>query len=535
MSKIVAYVKLRYKLLFSRDKSKDKGSGVITALLAVATVCVVAFLINYLFDIISFQFLDEITPREFMVLIYSILGIVMIIVAVTKELKIFLFQNDFLIEARFPISTVQMFVAQLIMVYVDILVLSVAISTPVAILFGISAEVCSVAFVFLSILSAFLLPLVPFAVSLLFTVPIMFVLNLLENKNVLKLIIFLIVLVALFVLYSILLNFLADYYISKRIDATAKVNFTSFVLAFDNGWNFFSYLANVNFGEKVAVSLLVLFSVFLCLFTIEVLVALPVYERARENILEGKKKILSKNGGVTKDMAFWAIFKKDFKEIVRTDVYAYFYLGIAILTPVMVFLTNEIIRKIGSAQLGGDVSFGVSVIVVYAFISMINSFSGSTLSREGRQFYVTKISPVDYRKQLFSKGLLNGVISMTAIIMSVVILCVMKFVTVGFGMFLLLISLLFSLGSVFNGLNVSVRSPSVTDKTGGQESQTNSLVTMFIGLIICFLSGCVSIILGFFLDTAYVFLILLGISLVYALINVLVFIFTVNKKYSNIE
>lgn len=535
MSKIFAYIKLHYKLLLAKDKAEDKKSSVLTFILGALVVFVVAFLLKYLFDIISLQFFDKISPKEFLTVVYLLFGVVLMVVSISKELKMFLFQNDFHIEARFPLSNVQMFVSQLIIVFIDIFTLSILVAFPVVVMFGISASVCSVAFVFGTLFSAVLLPLVPFSVSLLLTIPIMFVLTLLENRNVLKLIIFILVLVALFVLYSIVLNFLADYYISKRVDSVAKQNFINFVLACNNGWNFFTYLANITFGEKIFTSLGILFSASVVLLTLETLVALPVYKTAKENILEGKKKIFEKHSDITKDKAFSAIFKKEFKEIIRTNTYAYFYLGIAILTPVMVFLTNEIIRKIGTAQIGGNISFGVSVIVVFAFISMINSFAGSTISREGREFYVTKISPVEYRRQLFAKGLLNIVISVIAVVMAVIILSAMKFVTISAGLFLLLISVLFSLGSVLNGLNISVRFPNLANKTGGSESQTNSLMTMFIGLIVCAVEGCIAIVLSFLVDSSIIFLILFAITFVYALVNVLVFVFTVNKKYSKIE
>lgn len=535
MDKIITYIKLHYKLQFTRDKRTDKKASVLTFLLGLAVLAVGIVLLKVLFDILSTQLLQYVSAKDIANLLYAVIGVILVVIAVSKEIKMFLLQKDFNIEARFPMSNLKQFVAQLIISFIDVFVMAFILVVPIMIMFGISAKIISVSYVFGVLLSAILMPFIPFAFSLLIVVPAMWILNVLENRNILKLILFIIILVGLFVLYSVILNFVAEYYIHKKIDSGARENLVAFVLSFNSFWNFFRFYTNIAFFQNVFVSLAVLVCGFAVLMALGVLVAIPVYNRSKENILEGKKKIFSKKSKVTNDKAFSAIFKKECKEIIRTKTYAYFYLGVAIITPVMVFLTNLIIQKVGKAQMGGDIAFGVSVLVVLAFISMINSFAGSAISREGKEFYITKISPVDYRRQLFAKGLLNIIVSLVAMIITVILLCALKFISVAQGAVLFAISVFFAFGVVLNGLNISVRSPNIAGNTGGEESQTNSLVTMFIGLVLCGIEGVISIVLSFFMDLYIICLILLGLTLVYSVVNLIVFMTSTNKKYSKIE
>lgn len=535
MGKIFTYISLHFKLSLRQDKNVDKKSNILTTILGVIVIAIGLMLFKYLFDIVNKQFFQEITPLDFSIVLYSIIGIVLIVFGISKEIKLFLNAKDTQIVARFPMSTLSLFVANLIIVYLYMLSISVLIINPLMIMFVSTMNVISFGVVMGIIFSSILAPLIPFAIATILVVPTMYFLVALQNRNITKLVIFLVVLICLFVLYSIFLNFLAEYYINQSVNTESKGDMIKVILSFNNIWNFFCYPAHIAFGDKIFKNISLLLLTGLVLLALGILIAIPVVDRIRRTQLEGDKKALTKRTKLTKDSPISAILKKEFKEIIRTHTYAYFYLGIAIVMPIMVLLTNSIIRKVGNAQMGGDIAFGVSILVVLAFVSMINSFAGSALSREGKEFYVTKIIPVDFRKQLLAKGILNILVSMIAVIISAIILLVMKFVTIADCAIIVLVALLLTLGIIFNGLNINVRKPNISTGASGSESQTNSLVTMFVGLIISAVEGILAILLSFFIDSGYIYLLLISISCIYALVSTLIFIFTANNRYFRIE
>lgn len=535
MEKILTYIGLHFRLQFGRDKKADKKSVVITALMGIAACVVVLFLSKYFFDIINAQFGSRISPQSFSVVVMTIVELVLVVLGVSLEIKFFLKPDDIHISARFPMSALSLFVSQLLIVYVYLLGVSIVGLIPLMTIFGWSAGILSGAFVGWLVLAAFFAPMIPFAVATILVVPTMFLLTLLDNQNIAKLIIFLIVLAGLFVLYSFVLNFLAEYYIHQKVDSKTQDAVVAFVGILNNGWNFFVYPGNILFGAEVLKSIGIILAISIVLLGAGIGISIPIYSRVRENILEGKRGIFSRKTKLTNDCAFWAIFKKEFKQIIRTHTYSYFYLGIAITTPVMVFLTNNILQKIGEAQIGSGVAFGVSILVVLAFMSMINSFAASSISREGNQFYITKITPTSPRLQLLSKGLLNVYVSFGALLVSVVILCCMKFITVVEGVVVFVTGLEIALGIIFHGFNLNLRNPSLTPSSSGEGSQTNGTILMFVGFLLSAIVGGFSMIMSFLLEFKFIYLIIVFVGVLYAAINVLIFFLTANKKYARIE
>lgn len=401
-------------------------------------------------------------------------------------------------------------------------------------IFGWSWGLLSVAYIGQILLAIVFAPLVPFAIATLLVVPTMYLLSVLENHNIIKLIIFVLLISAGFVLYNYILNFLAEYYIHNTVNVNTQAYVVNFILALNSEWNIFVWLGNIFGCVSLIKSLAIWLGATIVLGGIGYFVIKPVYTRVRRNTLEGCNTKFSKVSKMSGDKPLVAIFKKEFKDIIRTPTYAYFYLGISIITPVMVFLTNRLVQKVGEAQMGGNIAFGVSILVVLVFMIMICSFSANTISREGKQFYITKIVPIDYRAQLVAKGLLNLLVAFGALFISVVILCSMRFVTVVQGLILLVNAVAFSIGIITNGLNLNVRHPyiKVSDST---TTQTNATIVMVVGLLLCAVEGIVSIVLPFLLPEFYIYLVIGVLTIIYCVMNVLIFALTTNKKYSRIE
>ncbi len=534
MKRVCSYIGMHFKLSLRADKNVDKKSRVMTSLMGVLVIAVGLALCYFMFDVISGQFLSKITPKEFSRLLYTVLGVVLLVVGISMELKLYLNAKDLKLVARLPMSPLSQFVAHLIIVFVYLLAISIFATMSVMCIFGLKMGILSVGYFFRVLLSAIFAPLVPFGIATMLVVPTMYIVVSLQNRNILKLIVFLVVIAGVFVLYSMLLNFLAEYYIHQKVDAEAQTKLVSLIVSLGNGWNLFGYLASIAFGEGLWAGMGIILSSSIVLLGIGILIAIPIYDRIRLQTLEGKKKIFSKGSKITNDSPFMAIFKKEIKEIIRTSGYSYFYLGIAIVTPIMVYLTNNLIVKVGKAQMGGSIAFGVSILVVLAFVSMINSFSGSAISREGKQFYITKITPVDARVQLLAKGLVNFIVSMLAVIISLVVLCALKFITIVEGLVVLATALLLTIGIIFNGFNINVARPNIKSSEG-DESQTNTLTAMLIGILVTAIEGILGIFLSFFISVDYTYLILLGIALLYATINTILFATLTQKRYLKIE
>ena len=71
--------------------------------------------------------------------------------------------------------------------------------------------------VFGLLLAAIAAPLMPFAVSTIVAVPVMYLLTLLENRNVIRMAIFIVFLAGFFVLYNYVLSMLTEYFLHSGV------------------------------------------------------------------------------------------------------------------------------------------------------------------------------------------------------------------------------------------------------------------------------------------------------------------------------
>ncbi len=267
------------------------------------------------------------------------------------------------------------------------------------------------------------------------------------------------------------------------------------------------------------------------------LVAKFVYQKIRTKELDGGGTVSKRNSKIDDNSSGKAIFRHTFLEILHTKSYSYFYLGVALSTPVMVFFCNRLVTMVGEAQIGKGINFGASMLVVAVFMAMIGSFAATILSIEGKNFYITKLVPVSYRKQLLIKGFLNVAVSLGALLVSSIVLIALKFVSAVEMVVLAISQILFVFGLVFNGINLNLVNPNLKPKANGDAEEINVTYMLMIGLLIAGVFGVFSLLLPKIMEngSTYAYIIVVAIGLVYALTNFLVFWFTVDKKYRKIE
>ena len=178
------------------------------------------------------------------------------------------------------------------------------------------------------------------------------------------------------------------------------------------------------------------------------------------------------------------------------------------------------------------------MLVVAVFMAMICSFTGTVLSVEGKNFYITKLVPVGYRKQLLIKGVLNICVSVVALLISAIVMAALEFIKGEEIAVIIFSQLLFAAGLVFNGFNLNLANPNLKPKANGETEEINITYMLLIGLFIAALMGACAIIyprVDVEKGALWAYLIILGAALVYAAVNILVFWFTAEKKYRQIE
>lgn len=207
---------------------------------------------------------------------------------------------------------------------------------------------------------------------------------------------------------------------------------------------------NADFQGVINIILAIIFSV--CIFLVYYIIAGRLYLKGVIGISESyskRKNVLKQGNRTAENSPVKAFIKKDIKIILRTPHFFINCIAMLIYMPVILgvmLLSNGGLQKIRDIIAGNPKYYGLILVIIMmgSVLCIASGGAGLTaLSREGKDFIVSKYIPIDFKTQLKSKIivalLING--------FSVVIITV--------GMILLEIkSVLFLCGGIISVLTV---------------------------------------------------------------------------------
>ncbi len=534
------FIRLQLKLKWGLNRNNSKASAIMTAVAALLAVLVALGLVLALTYVLNAAFIKEaidVSAKRLAGLYLTIIMIGLTVAATGMQMRRLYRPADLFITARFPLSPFKQFICHLILNYIDLTIYSAALVIPVMIMFGVAMKCITFVYMMGVLLGALFMPLIPFALSIFIAIPVMYIVTLLERHTFVMIGVFVAVLVGAFFLYDYILTALAQFFIHRNWEEGTLEIWNSLLTGMDAYYNPAYYLGNMIFFERFGLGIGVLLGASAALIAGGVALARIVCTSFRSKALDSGFGVRVRHTEEDGYSSSRAIFRYQFKEILRTKTYSYFYLGVAISTPVMVFFCNRLVSMVGEAQIGPGFNFGTSMLVVAAFMAMICSFTGSVLSVEGKKFYITKLVPVGYRKQLLIKGLLNIAVSAIALAISAIVMASLQFLNAAEMSVLVLSQMVLAAGLVFNGINLNLANPNLKPKANGEAEEINITYMLLIGLVVAALLGALCIILpdGAGSGTTAAYLIAVAIVAFFTAVNFVVFWFTADKKYRKIE
>lgn len=451
---------------------------------------------------------------------------------------------------RFPIDGMELFLAKATFVFLKNVLTSLLFTLPFYVYYGVfTAQPWH--FYFGSIAMALYASLLPFFLANLIAVPVMHVNNAIRNKFGLKLSFIIALMVVAFSAYMLLLRGVLEYYrtsesatfFSEETLLRIKEIAASLVPA--------SWFANILYQENLVLSFPLTVAVTLAIGAISVLLSKKSYYHTLLKSLEKGKEAFSKKPPkkVRIRSPFSTIFVTELKVIFRSFNYSFQYLAMAIAAPLMVYFCNDLAVAVGDAAVGGAIIPGLTLMVVLIFDTVIVSFASTTISRNGDTFYLTKIIPVSYKTQLFSKFLLYVMVAGSSSLLSILVTWGafggakygnnIGFVDV---VSIFFISLFIIVAQTAVAIYSDLRSPTFSVNGEGELTKVNKNVSnsMILGIVIAVLYGLVCMILTYLPLGGYnggirgLYLILSMVSLGIAGVTVLVLFLTADKKYMKI-
>ena len=242
-----AFIRLQLKLKWGLNRNNDKKSAIMTAIASLLAVAVALALVMLLTFVLRTSVHAD--AKRISQLYITIVMIGLTVVATGMQVSRLYRPGDMLITARFPLSPFKLFAGYLILNYIDLSIYAAILFLPIMITFGIAMECVTVAYVFGTLIGTILLPLVPFALSVFIAIPIVYINAFLEKYGIIRLIIFVILLVGLFVLYNYILTALANFFIHRDWETGTLEIWENLLNGLNGYYNPAYYLANVIFFD----------------------------------------------------------------------------------------------------------------------------------------------------------------------------------------------------------------------------------------------------------------------------------------------
>lgn len=478
--------------------------------------------------------LGVIANEQLIAIVLVITQAVSLVFAVGHIINTLYFCKDNEMLICLPITPNQLFISKILLIYLKELAVNAFISIPLFISLAIFGGY-GVSF-YLSIpILLLLLPILPIVLAAFISIPVMAIIRFLKRHTVLSIIAILVLVAACLWVYITLIGSLAGSFniATDQIAVVKEINQTIYAIG-NQIWVYLQLAsAMANFAQWFWYPLFLVICAVLLVIT--VLVIRPLYFKMAMSNLENTVKTKQKPKEFKQTNVFFSLIKKEILCIFRspTDIFEYFVF--TLLMPFIVFSYDKLLMSITVNQAGVNMIAGSHVMVVAILAMLSNIVSASSISRDGGNFYNSKIIPVDYYTQIFAKFVFNAIFTWGALIVTMII---SLFIYPAWQIILgTLAVMLASIGHIALSIDMDLKNPSV-NLQGDEQSSTVSKSTPWSivwGLVIGFILGIIVILMSGVEIAVLPYLIIIGLSLVFAIYRVYILILRINLAYDKIE
>ncbi len=490
MHSIKSLFRLELKARFGHKGVKFSSVAIKFSLIGLFAAVIYAIYIFGLQNFISMFHLYEL-DYEFIQMFITLAQVILIAFGVSSVIKTLYYSGDNELLLRFPVSGEAVFIAKISILVMYQAIYTLLVMLPVFIMFGITVNAPLNYYLLIPVIM--LISIVfPLCLANILAIPTMYLNSRIKNKYLATLITSVIAVACGFALYmgaiQSIIGFMKDE--AMRFFSPQTFDFLTRALNYVVPFRWF---ADIMTGRNMLLSLpLTLVSVLLALWG-AILVVRKMYLYTVVKALEASGNAFRK---VTKNKhrhPIISVFRREFLEIFRSTNYSFQYLCMAVAAPVMVYFCNKIASSLGERSIGVVILPALTLLVILIFVAIILSFAGSCVSREGENFYLTKISPVSVKLQIFVKLALYLIVAFISIAVTTAVVIITKQVTVGMGFAIMGIAVMIAIAITCMAVKMDIMKPQFA--VGGDGELINGNASIFIALVVGF---AISVLFGIF-------------------------------------
>ena len=464
-------------------------------------------------------------------------------------LGIMFFAKDSEFLSSLPLPQWQVFSSKFLLVYTNEIILTLVITAPPVIIYGIGTGV-GVLFYLKAFLILLFLPCIPLAIASLLSMLLMGAVSRTKHRDAISIVAGLFFIVAMIVGQNLLVSKMPSAGMSQSI-ANLLQSSDGFIKLIGRYfppsiWAVLGVTSQTNSLFNIAAFVLVSLAALLII----VFVSSKIYYAGALSQLETMKQQRSnsrKKLSFQTDSPLMAIFMREWKLLIRTPIYALNSLSIVILGPIVILLPAFSSRTTISPllkQLTDITNSGFGMYVIFGLalagilFAAINPAASTIYSREGKTFWISKTIPITPRQQVTAKLLSAFSLSAATAILTIIAAAICYGISVYLAVGAIVLSLIISFALTAVNVIVDLIHPKLIWNSQQEAIKQNINVLFGIGAELLIIAPIVGVVLLFSMLNAPLILngaIVLLLSIILAVVLYRVLINISDWAYSRIE
>lgn len=472
--------------------------------------------------------------RELLTLVILITQLISLVFAVGNIINTLYLSKDNEMLICLPVKPNQLFVSKILHIYVNEFAVNAAMAIPVFVILGTFGRLGGGYYLSL-VPMLLLLPILPIVAAAFLSIPIMAVIKFLKKHAVLSiLVIFSLVAACLWIYLSFIGSIASEFNIAEKQYETVR-SINAQILEIGKKIPVYYLLA----GAMLSFAQWYYFLAFMVLcavvFALTILFTRHFFFKTAMSSIENTIKADIRRKPLKKRGIFASLFLKEVYCVFRSPADVFEYFLFTLLMPFIVFSYDKLLMTITVNQAGVNMIAGAHVMVVAILAMLSNISSASAISRDGGNFYTSKIVPINYYTQIFAKFVFNAVFTIGALIITSIIS--MRNYPIWQILLGSLAVAMAAVGHIAYSIDTDIKNPTVNNG-GDEKSSTVSKSTpksLICGLIIGFVMGLILILMSSMKNAVIPYLIIIALSFVFMIYRVYTLVLRINLSYDKIE
>lgn len=470
---------------------------------------------------------------ELMGIVLVAMQIVSLFFSVSNIISNLYFSKDNQLLMCLPATSNQLFISKLLLVYLQELANNAVISLPIFISIGIIAGgglpyyLCIPIFILL-------LPLLPIVLASFISIPIMLIIRFLKKHPILSIVTIVLLVAGVFTVYLLLIASIAESFdiAYKQMETVMKVN--AIIANIGSKLPIYYQLGNSMFTFKSWYWILIY--ILICGALVCFTIIFTRYYYFKTATMQFESNVIEvKNKGYKKRSSFMSLLIKETLCIFRSPGAVFEYFLFTLLMPFFVVAYDKLLMSVTVNEAGTNMIAGSHVMVVAIMALLSNIVSASTVSRDGESFYVSKIVPVNYYKQIFAKLAFNAIFTIGSLLVTMIISFTMY---PAWQIILGTLAVMFtSIGHIALSIDMDIKNP--TKNMQGNEDAAklgkNTTKSIIYALLFGVLLGLVVISMAANPITWLSYVIILVFGICFCIYRIYILVLRINLSYDKIE